>query len=309
MLAPMDRDGLRESLLRPVESAEYRFEPPALVDRMTDALDATAGALPLLQFTASRLWELRDTGRRTLTEASYEQLGGVAGALATRADAVLAGMSSVRQSLAQAVFERLVTPERTRAIVGEAELRALHQDPDAVDDLVQHLAATRLVVIERGAEDEGHTVELVHESLIERWPKLARWLAENQDDAAMLARLRSAARDWERSGRVAGLLWTGAAAGDARLWQRRYRGGLAPSERRYLDAVFSADERTRRGRRRALGGLLAVATAVAVVMSWLAWEQARVSHEATTLARREAEARRAAAGAACRGRARSRSSS
>jgi hypothetical protein len=115
LLSPMDQAGMREALVRPVEASEHRFEPPALVDHMVDALAATPGALPLLQFTAARLWERRDRDRRLLTEASYEQLGGVAGALATHADAVLAGMSAAQQALARAVLERLITPECTRA--------------------------------------------------------------------------------------------------------------------------------------------------------------------------------------------------
>jgi hypothetical protein len=195
LLPPLDRDGMREALIRPLAASEHRFEPPALVDRMVDVLAATPSALPLLQFTAARLWERRDRNRRLLTETSYEQIGGVAGALATHADAVLAGMTAAQRSLARAVFERLVTPERTRALVSAAELHALQSDRELVDGVVQHLTAMRLLVIEPGIEGAGPTVDLVHESLIDRWPTLVRWLDENQDDAAMLARLRSAARD------------------------------------------------------------------------------------------------------------------
>jgi energy-coupling factor transporter ATP-binding protein EcfA2 len=256
LLPPMDRDGMRQALLAPVEAAEHRFESPAMVDRMVDALDATPGALPLLQFTAARLWELRDTGRRLLTEQSYEQLGGVAGALAAHADAVLAGMSSARQALARAVLERLVTPERTRALVSVTELRALHRDPDLVDDIVQHLAAMRLVVIERGDEGEDHIVELVHESLINRWLTLARWLSENQDDAAFLARLRAAAMEWERHDRDAGLLWRDAPARAAQLWHAHYRGSLTRREQDYLDAVVALAERAVRVRWRVVVGIM-----------------------------------------------------
>lgn len=39
-------------------------------------------------------------------------------------------------------------------------------------------------------------------------------------------------------------------------------------------------------------------SAVAVAMAWLAWEQARAGQETTMLARQEANARQAAAGAA-----------
>src|SRR5215468_2921641 len=68
LLSPMDRESMRQALLRPVEASEHRFEPPALIDRMVDAVAATPGALPLLQFTAARLWERRDRDRRLLTE-------------------------------------------------------------------------------------------------------------------------------------------------------------------------------------------------------------------------------------------------
>jgi WD40 repeat protein len=287
LLPPMDREGMRAALLRPIEAREHRFEPPALVDRMVDDLAATPGALPLLQFTAARLWERRDRDRRLLTEASYEELGGVAGALATHADAVLAGMSSAQQALARAVLERLVTPERTRAPVSVAELRALGPDAALVDGIVQHLTAMRLLVIEPGAEGAAPTVELVHESLIDRWPTLVRWLDEHQEDAAMVARLRTAARDWERSGHAAGLLWTGEVAAEARAWQQRYRGDLAPIEQRYLAAVRAATDRARRVRRRLFGGLLAAAMLAAMAMAWLAWRQtaeARRGRDATRMA-------------------------
>jgi WD40 repeat protein len=280
LLSPMDPAGMREALVRPVEAREHRFEPPALVDRMVDALAATPGALPLLQFTAAELWARRDRERRQLTEASYEQLGGVAGALASHADAVLAGMSAPQQAVARAVLLRLVTPERTRAPVSVTELHTLRGDPALVEDILQHLAAMRLVVTERGAEGADATVELVHESLIERWPTLVRWLDDNQDDAAMLVRLRTAARDWERGGHAAGLLWTGEVAREARVWRQRYQGELAPAEQRYLAAVCAAADRARRLRRRLFGGILVSVALVAIAMAWLAWKQTEAAMRA-----------------------------
>ncbi len=294
LLRPMTPAELRQALRQPLAAVDYRFQPPALADRMVDALAQTRGALPLLQFTAAQLWELRDRDHRLLTESSYAQLGGVAGALAAHADAVLAGMSSARQAVTRTLFERLVTPERTRALVGVTELRTLHADPDLVDDLVQHLATMRLIAVDRDADASNFTVELVHESLIDRWPTLTRWLDENQHHAAMLARLRGAARDWEHSGRAAGLLWTGAAASDAHAWQRRYQGRLARAERDYLSAVHAQRERARRRRRRTLAGLFAMVTTIAVAMSWLAWQQAAARREAiASAAQTEQEALRA----------------
>jgi hypothetical protein len=312
LLPPMGRESMCEALLRPVEANEYRFESPALVDRMVEVLATTPGALPLLQFTAARLWELRDRERRLLTEASYERLGGVAGALAAHADAVLAGMSSAQQALARVVLERLVTAERTRALVSMTELGALHRDPGAVGDVVQHLAAMRLLAIERGAEGADPMIELVHESLIDRWPTLARWLAEDQDDAAFLARLRGAAQEWEKRGRDDGLLWRGVPAQEARLWHAHYRGALPRREQDYLRSVFALDTRTIRRRRWLVASTVLVVLLVAFV--WIrnaeqeasrqamlsrnleqALQREQAQNEAAEQARREAEAARRAA--------------
>src|SRR5205085_24190 len=89
-LQPLGRPELCEALTRPLDMFEYDFDDDALVDRMLDALATTPGALPLLQFTASRLWYARDRKNKVLTTAAYEAMGGVSGALATHADEVLA---------------------------------------------------------------------------------------------------------------------------------------------------------------------------------------------------------------------------
>src|SRR5205814_1459088 len=88
-LGPPNRDGLRDAIMQPAELAGYRFEVPAIVEDMLDRLETTPGALPLLQFAASKLWETRDPSRKLLTDASYRAMGGVAGALATHADNVV----------------------------------------------------------------------------------------------------------------------------------------------------------------------------------------------------------------------------
>lgn len=77
-------------------------------------------------------------------------------------------MSTEQQTLARDVIERLVTPERTRALVNVTELHALHRDPDRVDAVLEHLTTMRLVVVEPGIAGADPTAELVHESLIDR---------------------------------------------------------------------------------------------------------------------------------------------
>ncbi|WP_437983331.1 nSTAND1 domain-containing NTPase [Sorangium sp. So ce117] len=258
-LSPIGRGGLREALLKPVQAARYEIEDPAMVEGTLDVLETTPGALPILQFTAARLWDMRDRERRLLTRASYEAIGGVAGALASHADAVLAGLSGRQAKLCRAIFERLVTPERTRAMASLEELRELpgDGDPDEIERVVHLLADARLLAIETGRDNAGGKVEIVHESLIVRWPTLQRWLDENQGDSVFLDKLRAAARQWESSGRAEDLLWRGKLAEEARRFSERSARRLPEREQRYLDAVVRLAGQAQRRKRNLIVGTIA----------------------------------------------------
>jgi serine/threonine protein kinase len=294
LLPPMDRGGLREALVRPLEATGYQFEPPALIEEILDAVEHTPGALPLLSFAAAKLWEQRDRVHRRLTEASYRRVGGVAGTLAGHADAVLGTMSPEERKLSRVALLRLITPERTRALRGMGELCELGGSPDEMRRILGRLVDARLLTVD-GAGEADATVEIVHESLIASWPTLAGWVAENQEDTAFLARLRAAARDWERSGHAAGLLWTGEVVREVRAWRQRYQGELAPVEQRYLAAVLAAADRARRVRRRLFGAVLATAVLAALAMAWLAWKQTEAGWRAAQEAMRARDATRMAA--------------
>ncbi|HLM74214.1 MAG TPA: protein kinase, partial [Polyangiaceae bacterium] len=311
-LPPMTREGLRDALTKPLEAAHHRFEDDALVDEMLDGLAGTKSPLPILQFTATKLWEARDREGRILTRRAYGALGGVSGALSAHADAVLLGMSLPEQRRARAVLLRLVTPERTRAVVLLDELCALTEDASVALQVVQHLADARLLSIEAGNEREGKTVELTHESLIERWAKLKQWLDENEKDAQFLVELRGAASQWDNKGGADDFLWRDQAALEAGQWLARRRAevgeegtlGVGKREVRYLEAVVRLAERTRRRRRQLFAALFAALTVIAVVVSMLALgaraqarradEQAKRADEQAKQAQEEArEARNA----------------
>jgi serine/threonine protein kinase len=262
---PLDRDGLRDALVRPVEAADCRYEDPGIVDEMLDAIAAAPGSLPLLQFAAAQLWTERDRDRRLLTRASYDAMGGIAGTLAGHADHVLGTLPTQERPLVRSIFERLVTPERTRAVVSLGELRELPGNPDHIERLIDRLVDARLLVVEARAGDDRVT-ELVHESLIGGWPTLIGWLDENREDAAFLARLRTAAAGWQASDRDDGVLWRDEPARQALAWLAHYRGELGRRERAYLDAVRDVATRAERRRRLVRRRVIAVAVAVPMIL-------------------------------------------
>ncbi len=77
--------------------------------------------------------------------------------------------------------------------------------------------------------DEGgephHRIEIVHESLLARWPRLVRWQRQDADSAQMRDELRSQAQLWDEHGRSEDYLWTGTAFKEYELWRERYTGG------------------------------------------------------------------------------------
>ncbi|GAB4557123.1 MAG: serine/threonine-protein kinase [Haliangiales bacterium] len=275
---PLDRAGLRQALTRPVEDADYAFEEAALVDDILDALADVTGALPLLQFAASALWQRRDRKRRLLTRAAYTAMGGIAGALAVHADTVLSALPKVEREQVREIFLRLITPDHTRAPAELSELCALPGDPKLTEDLVARLVDARLLVIDNGADGDGRSVEIVHEALIHGWPTLAGWLDETREDAIFRDRLRIAARQWDGSRRSEGLLWRGDAAVEAERWQRRGQRALPAHEHAYLNAVLALMRRARRARKLALGGGFTVLAAllVAAVATLLVVSEAKL---------------------------------
>ena len=269
-LGPLDRAALEEALTRPAQLAGYRFESRELVDEMLDALELTSGALPLLQFAASTLWAHRDRARHLLTAESHRAMGGLAGALATHADQVVADLTPAARAEARRVLIRLVTPDRTRALVDRAELLTTAADRALASTTIDQLAGARLLVVHtEGAEP---TVELVHESLLTRWPRLARWIEESKEGVAFVAELRTAARQWHERGRAPGLLWQGDALDDAAHARARHPDvEIGDRERAFLDAAFAQRDRARRVRRRwtwAGLALLGVIAASAVIALW-----------------------------------------
>src|SRR5262249_10155224 len=84
--APAD---LHRIVVEPARRAGSDFDAPTLPADMVAQVADNPGALALLSFAALRLWEQRDRYFRRLTRRAYDEMGGVAGALAQHAEAIL----------------------------------------------------------------------------------------------------------------------------------------------------------------------------------------------------------------------------
>ena len=140
---------------------------------------------------------------------------------------------------------------------------------DAVAQVLDVLAAARLVTISEGE------VEVAHEALLREWPRLRTWLEEDADGRRLHLHLMHAARGWETADRDPAELYRGARLAAALDWTDRHEPELDGLERAFVAASRAEaeleGERQRRANRRlrlllaGVGALLALAVVAGVV--------------------------------------------
>jgi formylglycine-generating enzyme required for sulfatase activity len=253
LLAPLARDEIREAVVGPAAVKHVRFAAEDTIEHLVESTVAAQGAMPLLQFALAELWDRRDAEAGVIPAAALGELGGVSGALARHADALIAALLPSERAAARTVMLRLVTPERTRARRVEDELVTSPQARAALDALVRG----RLVVA--GDSVDGATYEIAHEALLAGWTTLAGWLAEAAEARALHHRLETAAAEWRRKDRRKDLLWGARQLAEAEALPAQ---DLAPRERDFLAASRGATTRTRWVRRAAVFGVLAIGAGV-----------------------------------------------
>ncbi|MDQ3365663.1 MAG: SUMF1/EgtB/PvdO family nonheme iron enzyme [Myxococcota bacterium] len=252
LLGPMSPADVREAIVGPASLKGAHFESDELIESLVDSTLTAEGSLPLLQFTLAELWERRARDTNTITATALASVGGVSGALARHADAVLIALSPADRVLARQLLLRLVTIDDTRARRTEEELRAISPNASAV---LESLVRGRLLVASESPE--GATFEIAHEALVRGWGTLAHWLVDEAELRAARHRLELAASEWQRAGKRRDLLWSARQLAEL---DERVLDGLAARDRMFIEQSRSARRTTRWIRRGlAAGVLLAVA--------------------------------------------------
>jgi WD40 repeat protein/serine/threonine protein kinase len=253
------RHDLERIIVIPARQRGYDFDDPTLPAKIAAEVADRPGALPLVAFTAAKLWEHRDRHFGRITRATYEQIGGVTGALVRHADGVIDRMPAPDRRLVRLAFRRLLSSDGTRALVSRRELaRALGPTP-AGGIVLDRLLAARLLV---SREDEaGDRIEVIHETLATTWPRLATWRREDAAGARLQEQLAVAARHWDERGRPTDLLWRGTALADLVRWQASADGSPTELEDAFSRASIASAAGARRRRLGAVVGAFAVLAA------------------------------------------------
>ena len=276
-LGTLSESALRRAVVQPALACGYRFEDDAMVDEMIAEVRDERGALPMLAFAAARLWEKRDRDKGLLTREAYEWIGRVGGALAHHAEATLEHIGAAKAPIVRELFRNLVTAQGTRVgrdIEDLVSVFGAAEEKEHARAILQTLIDARLLTSYESVDGGARRVEIIHESLITRWPRLVRWRAQDEDGAHLRDQLRQAARLWQEREQSDDMLWTGTAFRELELWRERYPGKLTETEEAFSRAMVARAQRQRRRRRLAMASVIGVLSLGLAVVVGL-WRQAR----------------------------------
>ncbi|HZF11091.1 MAG TPA: hypothetical protein VFE33_20055 [Thermoanaerobaculia bacterium] len=318
----LTRDERRQAIVRPLQLVETDAAP-RLVNRLLNDVGDDPDQLPVLQHAllqTYRHWQGAG-GHGGIDLSDYEEIGGIANALGRHGDEILAELSKADQRLAEAIFRSLTTTERGRIVRRPKTLGAIHAVVNAADKAAQGRVnaiistfARRehsLLMLSKSALEPDTVVDITHESLMRKWPRLAAWIKEEARSAEWYSDL---ARDVARyRTRDAGLWRDPALSGvlqrrDQENWNVAWalqcsQPGDPPfvEVQTFLDASGesqAADRRREQRQRRRTSItllLLLVTIVVAGAMIWFTNRQKeRAIEEFVTLQKRQGEAQSAA---------------
>ena len=286
-------DELAQAITAPSENVGLVVEP-ALVELIVDQVVDQPGGLPLLQYTLSELFQRRDHNRLTID--AFQDIGGVTGALASRADALFSGLDADGRSAAEQVFLRLVSldetgdPTRRRVLTSE-----LGESP-SVQVVLETYGASRLLTFDRDPVTRDPTVEVAHEALLQGWPRLADWIDHRRDDLVTHRRFSLARSEWDNRDRDPAYLLSGPRLAHFETWAGDTHLALTDSERAFLTLSRSEENRLQARRQRirrlvtAGFAIIALVASLFAVVALVQRNRAEENELAAEKARIEAEA-------------------
>ena len=240
LISPMDQEDLRRAIEEPALLVGLTLEK-GLTETILRDVGREPGLLPLMEDALLQLWEKRRADG-VMTIHAYQEIGGVQGALAKKADTIFSDLSPMQQTLARRVLLRLTQPgegtEDTRRRATLEELQTLAKDTGAVERVVEMLVKARLLVI--SGDQQKQQVDVVHETLIRGWPRLRGWIDEHRLALRTHRRLTEAAQEWQRLNRDEGILFRGVLLTQALEWREQHEADLNDLEREFLDASLTS---------------------------------------------------------------------
>ncbi|MDX2163436.1 MAG: protein kinase [bacterium] len=295
VVTPLLPDELERTIVGPARQVGVQLEE-GLVSDIIAEVNQQVGALPLLQYLLSELFERREGTLMTMN--AYRAIGGVRGALTKRADEIYQAFNADEQHAARQLFLRLITlgegTEDTRRRALLSEITSMAQNNAAMRTVIDTMGKSRLLTFDRDPITRSPTVEVTHEAIIREWRRLREWLDASRSDVRMERTLAALAEEWMKSNYDISFLMRGARLEQYEKWVELTDVALTEQERAYLQAGIAEREaritqereskarvemleRRSRSRLRTLVVVLGIATVIAVGLTLFALVQSQLA--------------------------------
>jgi DNA-binding SARP family transcriptional activator len=279
-MPPMTAEELRCAIEEPAALAGVGVEPQLLDALVADAAEA---GLPALSAGLTTLWAQRSDGQLRLS--AYRSNGGLARSIEQAAERVYASLTPSQRGIAEQILVSLADHGHV-AGAGSGGERAT---------VLALLREAGLVSIVDGQ------AELIHETLLAKWPRLRAWRAQRSAERDLHQHLSASAQAWTAGGRTAETLYGGARLAaaldyaDGRELAAGEREFLAAAERQVMSAELRRRQQVAKLWYTIIALCLVLATALAAgVMLFVAWEGATSANQRAAAARAAVQAQNGA---------------
>jgi energy-coupling factor transporter ATP-binding protein EcfA2 len=236
-IGPLQQRDLVRVIAEPAKRGGWQFVE-GLVEQILEDAGGEPGYLPLLSHALLETWDLRRGTVMTL--GGYRAVGGVEGAIAQTAEDTLQKVDASQIPVVKHIFLSLTElgegSEDTRRITTRAELGRIDVEDGVIDGLVEDLVRARLITV------DGDTIQVAHEAIIRRWPRLRSWIDEDRERLSFNRRLTRAVEEWEENERQPDYLFRGARLSQAESRIEEYQTwGLTDDQAVFIQASQEAE--------------------------------------------------------------------
>ncbi len=174
-------------------------------ERIAAELGQNPGALPLLGFTLQQLFSdgVLESG---LTHEALDSIGGVAGAIGSRAENTYISLPKEFAEDSMRLFSALVeVSESGSCMRRRVPARQLSKQVGIDPKIWQPFVDARILMSD-SLNDGTPAIEVAHEAVFTHWPRLQKWIGDRVDAIRVVRRIEREAVNWDRSGRPEYLL-------------------------------------------------------------------------------------------------------
>ncbi len=252
IVLPLSESELERAIINPAQRVGVQLEPNLIANILAD-VRAEPGALPLLQYALTEVFERRQG--RLMTLEGYEAIWpGRRGVGAPRRSGLCPYDTRTTDYRAAGVSAAGDVGRKREQRCG-GERTAPNCCPSCrtrirLEQILDIFGRHRLLSFDHEPATREPTVEVAHEALLREWRALRQWLDDSREDVIQQRRLAGLAAEWLNADRTASFLLRGAQLENFETWASRTIMALAGVERDFIAASIDRPRKADRSKNR-----------------------------------------------------------